>query len=268
MKDRESFATYTAYLVAVLLLTFPLLILVLHVALQRWRSTMTIATGHMDVLTYHMVLLELLGVAGACAYFCSLMTEKAQQWGFSIIVMTCTGIGKSVFHLLACLDRYLAVVHPIRYVWTRQSAGIRLRNVSIVCAWLLCLPVSTMKYIQRCIYSLFFLFFSVLFSSGTLYVLFVMSCAGPKGESRNKRRALHTVAAITTTLVLRFLGNLVPVILLATWHLSLSQQCLMAMMSLPFLLPASLVMPLLFLQRAGKLPNCQHTSISEREESS
>lgn len=267
MNVGKSFAAYTAYLLSYLLLV-PFFVLVLHVALQRWRSATTTATGHMDVLTYHMVLLELLSLVGASIYYTGSVTGKVHDWGTMVTAISSVGTGKAVFHLLACLDRYLAVVHPIRYVWTRQSAGIRLRNVFIGCAWLLCLPSCVMDYVHRRTYGFCLLFFAVLFSSGTLCVLFVIHRAGPKRQSRDKRRALCTVAAITVSLVLRFFGNMIPVILLATLDLRWSQQCFIITASLPISLPSSLVMPLLFLQRAGKLPNCQHTSKSEREESS
>lgn len=261
LEDRESFATYTAYLLAILLL-LPLFILVLYVALQRWRSATTTTTAHMDVLTCHMVLLELLGVAGGCFYLYT-STRGNQQWDVAMRFLSFTGIGQSLFHLLACLDRYLAVVHPIRYMWMRQSAGIWLRNVSIGCAWLLCLSSCVVDLAIIRYYPFPILFSSVFVSSGTLCVLFAVSRSGPMRESGAKRRALHTVATITATLTMRFLTSLLPTILLVTLHLSQSQQCLLVMSSLTFSLPCSLVMPLLFLQRAGKLSNCQHTSRSE-----
>lgn len=266
MNAAKSFAAYIVYLVGFILLV-PFFALVLLTALQRWRSAATAATGHMDVLTYHMVVLELLGLAGACAYCYGSVTGEVEQWGPIITMLTCVGTGKSFFHLLACLDRYVAVVHPIRYVWTRQSVGIRLRNVLIGCAWLLCLPSSVMEYVERRTYSLCLLFSAVVVSSSTLCVLFVIGRTGPKRESQDKWRALCAVAAITACLVLRLLCNLIPVIIMATLHLGWSQQCVVIVVPLPFSLPSSLVMPLLFLQRAGKLPNCQRASKSEREES-
>lgn len=260
LQDSGGFAAFTAFLVSYLLLTLPSFVLVLRVAVQRWRSSMAPATGHMDVLTYHMVLLELLGLAAACAYYSSL-AGNSLQWS---TMLTFIGVDQVLFHLLACLDRYLAVVHPVRYMWMRQSAGIRLRNVGIGCAWLLGIPACVMGYRRR-IYTFSILFFSFLFSSGTLCALFTLSQSGPKRESRDKQRALQAVAVITATLVLRFVGNLVAFIIQAALSLSPRQQCLLLTMLLPTSLPTSLVMPLLFLQRAGKLPNCQNNSQSEKE---
>lgn len=261
LANRESFVAYTVFLLGYLILPLPLSVLVLRVAVQRWRSAMATTTGHMDVYTYHMVLLELLGMAGACSYYYNALTGKPSQWN---AISKFIGVDQALFHLLACMDRYLAVVHPIRYMWMRQSAGIRLRNIAIGCAWLLGLPACVMGNTRR-IYTFSILFFSFLFSSGTLCALFAMTQSGPKRESRDKQRALHTIAAITATLVLRFLGNLIPFIFRATSVLNKRQLCLMMTMLLPTFLPTSVVMPLLFLQRAGKLPNCKNTSTSEKE---
>lgn len=260
LMNRDSFVAYTVFLLGYFILPLPLVALVLHVIIQRWRSAMVTATCHMDLFTYHMVLLELLAVAGGCVYYYCSITGNTQQW---TAILSFIGVDQCLFHLLACLDRYLAVAHPIRYMWTRQSAGIHLRNFAIGCAWLLGMPACVMGDNRR-IYSFSFQFSSLLFSSGTLCALFAISQSGPKRESRDKQRALHAVAAITATLALRFLGNLIPVILQATVSLSLRQHCLVMTASLPTSLPTSLVMPLLFLQRAGKLPNCQNTSKSEK----
>lgn len=264
LMNSDSFVAYTAFLLGYFGLTLPLFALILHVAVQRWRSAMSTATCHMDVFAYHMVFLELLALAGGSVYYYSSVTGNGHQW---TTMLSFIGVDQSLFHLLACLDRYLAVAHPIRYMWMRQSAGIRLRNVGIGCAWLLGMPACAMGNNRR-IYAFSFQFSSVLFSSGTLCALFAISQSGPKRESRDKQRALYAVAAITVTLVVRLLGNLVPVVLRATLSLSLRQHCLMMAASLPTSLPTSLVMPLLFLQRAGKLPNFQNTSKSEKEVSS
>lgn len=225
---------------------------------------MATATGHMDILTYHMVLLELLGLAGAFVYYHGSITGTLHPLNMLLVFI---GVDQALFHLLACLDRYLAVVHPIRYMWMRQSAGIRLRNVAIGCAWLLGFPACVMGN-ERRIYTFFVLFISLLLSTGTLCTLFVISHLGPKRNSREKQRALHTVAAITATLVLRFLANFVPFILQVTLRLSRRQLCLVMAVSLPAYLPSSLVMPLLFLQRAKKQLNCEKTSNLEKEERS
>ncbi|XP_075882711.1 uncharacterized protein LOC142888362 isoform X2 [Nelusetta ayraudi] len=115
MNVGQSFAAYNAYMLGFLLLV-PFFVLVLHVALQRWRSATTTANGHMDVLTYHMVLLELLSLVGTMVYYFGSLTGKIHEWGTMIAAISSIGNGKALFHLLACLDRYLAVVHPISLV--------------------------------------------------------------------------------------------------------------------------------------------------------
>lgn len=244
-----------------MLLLLPLFILVLVVALQRWRSaTVCKTSAHMDVLTYHIVLLEILGVAVACVYCYTSLRKEQSQMNITVRFLCFIGIGQSLFHLLACLDRYLAVVHPIRYMWMRQSAGIRLRNATIGCSWILCLLSCAIHVDIIHFFYFSLLFSSAFFSSETLCILFVISHLGPMGKSRAKQRALRTVAAISTSLVLRFLPSVGASFLYEALHLNTSQQCLMTALSLLFCLPSSLVMPLLFLQRVGKLSNCQRTS--------
>lgn len=243
-----------------IILLLPLFILVLVVALQRWKSTTITTSVHMDVLTCHMVLLEIVGVAGACFFFYNSTREEQNKVNIDITVrfLSFIGIGQSLFHLLACLDRYLAVVYPIGYMWMRQSTGIRLRNGVIGFAWLLCLLPCVLNFNIIHFFAFALLFSSAFFSTGTLCVLFAVNHLGPMRKSRARQRALHTVAAISTCLVLRFLSGVVNPIFNEPSHLSMTH-CIMMMSSLPFSLPSNLVMPLLFLQRVGKLSNCQHT---------
>lgn len=268
----ENFAAFTVYLLSYVLL-LPLFLLVLHVGFQRWRRrrrsvTTVTATSHSDVLTFHMVLLELLGIAVTSLYYYAANTGKELQFAVVVTILPAIGTGQCLFHLLTCVDRYLAVVHPIRYVWLRQSAGIRLRNISVGCAWLLCCPsagLSLLGNFYSRVYIYATLFSSVVLSFGTLCILCVVSRSGPSQASgakqradQTKQRALHTVAAITTVLVLRFLFGMVPTILSTTLDLSRRHTCLLMTASPVFSLPSSLVLPLLFLHRAGKLPDCKH----------
>lgn len=269
----ENFVALTVYLLSYILL-LPLFLLVLHVGFQRRRQRRSVATAtatsHSDVLTFHMVLLELLDIALTCLYYYGINTGKELQYFAVLTILSAIGTGQSLFHLLTCLDRYLAVVHPIRYVWLRQSAGIRLRNIGIGCAWLLCCPPIGL-YLLGNFYSWLYifvtLFSSVVLSFGTLCILCVVSRSGPSQASgakqradQTKQRALHTVAAITTALVVRFLFTIVPTILTTTLDLSRRQRCLLMTSAAWFSLPSSLVLPLLFLHRAGKLPDCKHDS--------
>lgn len=264
-----SYVAFTVYVLSYILL-LPLFLLVLHVGFQSRRRRRSVATSHSDVLTFHMVLLELLGIVFTTLYYYAANTGKELQYVAVLMILPAIGTGQSLFHLLTCVDRYLAVVHPIRYVWLRQSAGIRLRNISIGCAWLLCCPpigLYLLGIVYSRVYILVTLFSSVVLSFGTLCILCVVSRSGPGQASgakqradQTKQRALHTVAAITTALVVRFLFSMVPTTLSATLDLSGHHRCLLMTSAAWFSLPSSLVLPLLFLHRAGKLPDCKHDS--------
>lgn len=47
-------------------------------------------------------------------------------------------MGQTLFHLLTCVERYLAVVYPITYLSLRKAQWVRIRNVTIICVWLMC----------------------------------------------------------------------------------------------------------------------------------
>ncbi|KAK2899526.1 hypothetical protein Q8A73_012655 [Channa argus] len=83
-------------------LLLPLSLHVLFLGLQRWWHQRSFATtSHSDILTYHSAAMELICVLGTS------------------------------IHILTCVERYLAIVHPVIYVGLRQSRGVRIRNVSI-----------------------------------------------------------------------------------------------------------------------------------------
>ncbi|TNN38146.1 hypothetical protein EYF80_051684 [Liparis tanakae] len=86
----------TAFIVTLLLLILPLCVYVIYLGFQRWRQQRSGTTmSHSDVFTFHMVVVELF------------------------------------FHTLTCVERYLAVVHPVTYLGLKKGKGIRLRNISI-----------------------------------------------------------------------------------------------------------------------------------------
>ncbi|KAI9531408.1 hypothetical protein NQZ68_041619 [Dissostichus eleginoides] len=205
------------YIVYILLI--PLFIFVLYIGFQRWRKRgSATTTSHTDVFTFHMVILEIIGVVGNAFYCHNLYTHDPVTGQVGNYVLSAISPGQTLFHLLTCVERYLAVVHPVIYLRLRQGAGVRIRNISI-----------------------------------GISVLFVLIRPGP-GEGGGKRervdqskqRALHTMMAITAALSASSPLVAKCDIALVIWSVYW------------FTLPSSLVLPLLFLQRAGKLSGCKH----------
>ncbi|KAK2863359.1 hypothetical protein Q5P01_002892 [Channa striata] len=123
----------SAFLFTKLSLLLPLSLLVLFLGVQRWRRQRSFATtSHSDIFTYNSAALELIYVLGVISYYCGkefrvleLMT-LGYLYFFSPVLP-----GETCFHILTCVERYLAVVHPVTYLTLRQSGGVRIRNISV-----------------------------------------------------------------------------------------------------------------------------------------
>lgn len=256
-------AIFTAFFISYSLF-LPLFIFVLW-QLSRRRSA-GVETRDADVFTFHIVLLQMVGAVAILVYcygaFCD--SEVALLIGY--YSYSSIAPGETMFHVLTCVERYLAVVHPITYRGLRQSGGVRIRNISIACVWLLCLTIVGVCYYELARVVLTFL---MLFSTLTavtfcsISVLFVLIRPGP-GEvggvtervNRAKRKAFYTILVIMTTLIIRFLSYLVYTFLFVLLRKKTDNSCLFFWSVNWFSLPSVLVLPLLYLQRVGKLPRC------------
>ena len=272
---RKSIPVYVALCISLLLL-FPLFILVLCVGCQRWRKQRSAAaagpvTSHSDVFTFNMVVLELIGILGLCLNFFGAYNNQPGVLRVGSLMAAITVPGESLFHLLTCVERYLAVVHPVTYLGLKQTGGVRIRNVIIGCVWLLCWGLSSLSefsYRFLTISTLVLLLFSTIaVAYCSLTALCVLIRPGPgevggrrKPVDQSKQRALHTMMAVAGTLLLRFLGSFVATITQFSSDLNDIDKCLVILSAAWFCLPSSLVLPLLFLHRAGKLPGWKHNT--------
>lgn len=259
-------SVFTAFTVTNILLLLPLSIFILCFGFQRWQKQRhSEAMNPIDVFTYHMVAMELIGISASIACCCGAFTDHpAMLWvGCNMFsIMSCI---KMLFHVLTCVERYVAVVHPITYLSLSKAGGVTIRNISIGCVWLICAGLVTLRILIRhdFIMILFFcnLVLSLIVSSFcSLSVLRVLIRAGPGNEVSNgdkvdklKQRAFVTITAIMSVLLLRFGGNLVCLALANSSVLSYNVGCVVRISGIWFCLPSSYVLPLLFLHRAEKL---------------
>ncbi|TKS93097.1 hypothetical protein D9C73_026916 [Collichthys lucidus] len=136
----------TAFTITNILLLLPLYILVLYLGLQRWRQQRSGTTmSHFDAFTYHMVFMELISVLGSCLCCWGVHTNRRLVMMVAIYLSAIPMFGQMLFHNLTCVERYLAVVHPVTYRSLKEARGIRMRNVIIGCVWLLCVVRSVMS---------------------------------------------------------------------------------------------------------------------------
>ncbi|XP_069375108.1 uncharacterized protein [Paralichthys olivaceus] len=262
-------ATYTFILTLFIL---PLCILVLYIGFQRQRHQHSVPAGkttsHTDVITYHTVTVDLFAVFGSVLYIWGAYSYINPVLMLGVFLYCIVFPGHTLLHCLICVEHYLAVVHPITYQRLKQTLGVRFRNISLGCVWLLSLGWIgvTMKHLPDfpvipllCLLGMsvtvvLFFFFSILK---------VLTHPGPGGGPRErvdhaKQRALHIITVIVGVLLLRFVSLLLTVSL---YDLSsnLDHQCILLDCGLLLALPSSLVQPLLFLHRAGKLTCCRQS---------
>lgn len=252
-----------------IILLLPLCILVLYHGFQQWsqrHSTSSAATTmtHCDSFTYHAVIIKLIGVL-ACFLDCfGIYWVNLSIIAAGALCLYFTWYGQIFFDILTCVARYLAVVHPTTYLSLRNERGVRIRNVTIFCVWILSFVaiVSMITNFASTVVDFFLLVVSLIITTFcSLSVLRVLTHRGPGERERNrervdksKLRAFYTILIILAVLVLRFIWSIFRAFLNASGR---SDVCVLITCEVWFSLPSSLVLPLLFLHRAGKLLWCK-----------
>lgn len=234
------------------------------------RRSASVETRDPDVFTFQIVLLQIFGVVAILIFCYGAFSHSTIGVTVGYNIFSSIAPGETMFHVLTCLERYLAVVNPVTYRGLRQSGRVRIRNICIGSVWLLCFAVSAASINQ--LFSIIITFLMLILASVTvtfcsISVLFVLIRPGPgevggihKRMNRTKQKAFYTIVVILTTLIVRFLSYLVYTIIFALLLVKNSDPCLVFWSVNWFSLPSILVLPLLFLHRIGKLPQCRHNS--------
>ncbi|XP_068443441.1 uncharacterized protein [Clinocottus analis] len=265
----------TAFTVTSILLVLPLCIYVIYLGFQRmWQQRSGSKMSHFDIITFHMVFIELVNILGSVIFCYGVLTHHPEVM---VVGMCFFGINVSIqqfYHTLSCVERYLAVVHPVTYMGLKKGKGIRIRNISIGCVWLLSIADTVFLFMEDdqfitiysyCTSSIIFLVISFC-SLSVLYVL-VRPGPGAEGEGRqrvgqSKMRAFYTIMAILGVLLMRVMVITIHSVLLGSPHVGETERCGVFLSMAWLTLPSSLVLPLLFLNRAGKLLCCKNINTS------
>lgn len=267
---RPSSIVYSVFFVINGVILFPTCAYICYLGVQQWHQQRSIssasAKSHTDILTYHLVVIELFGVVGFI--FCS--DEVCCNFDIVIVgyyIWTFSWFGETFFHLLICLERYLAVVHPITYRNLRTERGIIIRNISVGNAWLLCF-VGTILIREEIVFIRLIscISFSTLFviSFCTFSVLCILIRPGPGKQwgkrgrlDQSKKKAFITLLSILGGVFLRCLWNI-------TWsglnEAVVMNECSLMMFGVWFNAPCTMVIPLLYLQKNGAFACCKCNS--------
>lgn len=250
-------------------LLLPLFALIIYMGHQQWREKSSVGRAtisHSDVFTYNILPMELFSIlANGCNVYL-MLTHQTTLIKLPRVLVTISMNGQNVIHLISCVEHYVAVLHPITYLQSKNPRNIRIRNISIVCLWV-CLIGGSLSA-QKLELTLDSILIITMLSLG-LQVAFIAFCGisilcsltspGPGDAHRGrvnvdlrKKRAFYTVTAVMGALLIRFFGIFLQVFVFF-W---MNNTCFIQSFFGCFGLPSSLVQPLLFLHRAGKLPFC------------
>lgn len=186
--------------------------------------------------------------------------EKIHYFCYGLI-----NTSRPLFQCCVCVERYLAVVHPVVFL------KYKLLRYKMLCSGLVWLTVlascSSNIFLTYEIYLYFYLIMVlVLFSVKVFCCLAVLRALiqpGPaqgnrerKGTNHVKRKAFRVILFILVAMIVHYLPSLVEVILsihfkTATWNIHVYSA---KMISFYFILISGFVHPFLYLHRVGKLP--------------
>ena len=253
----------TVFTITSILILLPLYIYVLYLGFKQWcqqRSNTT--TSNSDLFTYNMVFIELLSVFGFILVCLGTYTNFPPMMTGGTYLFTINISGQMSIHVLTCVERYLAVVHPVTYLSLKKEKGIR--SFAIACAWLLSFAGIACIYIKQngittitvCYTS--FVLIIVSFCSLSVLCVLIRPGQGEGGGGRqqldqSKLRAFYTIMMILGVLMFRFVGVVISILLMSSPGVINDQKCSLWLSMFWFCMPSSLVLPLLFLKKSGKL---------------
>ena len=270
--------SFTAYTIINILVVLPLSVFILYLCHKQWlQQCSSTRMSHSDIFTYHMVIMELLNIFGSILCCCGVHTYLKEMLMLGIYLLPFNFCGQMLFHILTCVERYLAVIHPIIYLHLKNADGIRIRNVMTVFVWLLCFLATACMSMVLPIFNImvtfcFVPFALIVISFCSISVLCTLINPVPAKEGRKRQRvdqtklrAFCTIMIILGVLVLRFGGNILITIVYDALKLKEASLCGVWLLNLCVCVPCSLVLPLLFLYRAGKLYCCKSNNKSGNE---
>lgn len=258
-----------AYVLTKVFANLPLCVLILCFAVSRWRRRSSKTTSHADMLAYNAAAFELIFTLAAVLYFPAYYTGSTKVLLAGIYLSAFALVGEVLLHILTCVERYLAVVHPVTYLDLKRSSGVRIRNVCIGCVWLIScgwVGIETL-YLPQIPYIPYFCLLvasllSVSYCSLSVIRVLIRPGPGKVGRDRDlenqvKRRAFFTITSILGVLVLYFVGMLVGLLVGSSDLMTYDKRCLLIISTQWLNLPTSLVLPVLFLLRAKDQVCCQ-----------
>lgn len=256
---------YITFSITSLILVLPVLILILHMGIQQcWELHSAKGTTNSDVFTFHLAITEVIGMFGSTVVCVGIFNWDLTLLNGGMWVSSLTWYSETYFHLLTCTECYLAVVYPIRYQSLRRNCGITIRNVSLVCVWLLSfggVALSTLNEVFI-IMDMFVCILSFIIAFHcSLCVLYILGKKGWEKSGKKDRvgqtklKAYYMFLAMSVTLLFRFALS----ITWACFNIRVINVCHTIIFESWLSLPGRLMLPVHFMYRSGILSCRKHS---------
>lgn len=271
MKTKYGSIVFSMFFITNNLLLLPSCILIFNRGIQRWRQQRTTSPASavrspLDIFNNHYALIELFLILSQLGCFCGIYTNDVILQ-YSYYVLSICWIGETSFQILVCLERYLAVVHPLIFMRLRGETGFRIRNTILLSFWLLCavtisFVASDPVFTYICVSYVVFSFIVEAFCSLCVLHALIRSGPGEPGQKRekvdqSKQMAFYTILAILGSQSLKLFSY----VLWFSFGAFLGQDmCNVAMLEVWLTIPSHQVLPFLILQKAGIIKCCKHST--------
>nr|XP_055035555.1 C5a anaphylatoxin chemotactic receptor 1-like [Misgurnus anguillicaudatus] len=182
---------------------------------------------------------------------------------FGLFLQGLVSTGRPLFQCLICVERYLAVVHPVTFL---KYKPLRYKAICCTFAWLLCFGSCLVSYFTLTSFNIVAhaWFFSIVFIVLLFIQLFCLvavlralkqSGPGERGREREeenhmKRRAFHIILITTISMVTIYVPMCISGFFIIMIHRYLSEFWIPSLLSYVL---GGFLQPVLYLHRCGKL---------------
>lgn len=263
LSSPAGFAIMTSFTITVFFILLPLFLFVIYLGLQLWlHQHPAKSMSHSDVFTFNMIMIELINVFGLIIICVGTYTYTQQMITLGTYIFSFNFHGQIFFHLLICLERYLAVVHPITYLTLRKDKGIKIRNIFIVCVWVMCFVSLTFLGLTDAGDEILLNFIiiptliTVIFCNLNILMVLIRPHPGNRHcqkVDKSKMISFCIIFVIMFVLLLRFGWDIFSFRLICFFKFQWEQICIILMSTVWTSIPSSMVLPLIFLYRTRKL---------------
>ncbi|CAL9694781.1 unnamed protein product [Knipowitschia caucasica] len=254
-----------------LVVILPLCVYVLHLGFKQWKSKKhdpSWFVNYSDFFAYNVAVMELVGCAGYFALLFIIFYDYEKSMVFYELG-SFAWYGQFLFPVFTVLEHYVAVVHPMTYVSLKKGRGILIRNICSGLVWVISsvlFYIATQTGFEVGFYILdvcqMVVFLGTIFYCN-MAVLKVLLNPKPgdapldKGKvDKSKQLAFFVIGTIFLVLCLKFSFNLLLGIFWGFVKGGKFHATVYSAISYWVNVLTSLLLPLLYLQRTGKIKPC------------